>query len=79
MLSLCQKIAVEASVVGMPQFQEMYDTAEILLHNWEAGLKCVVVTCSNECEEVTSSKEVAFSATNKLVSIATALYKTYPR
>ena len=61
MLSLCQKFAVEASMVGMSQFQEMYDTAEILLHNWEAGLKCVVVTCSDECEEVTSSKEVAIT------------------
>ena len=61
MLSLCQKFAVEASMVGMSQFQEMYDTAGILLRNWEAGLKCVVVTYSDECKEVSSSKEVAIT------------------
>ena len=33
MLSLCQKVAVEASMVGMPQCQEMYSTVEVLLHN----------------------------------------------
>ena len=48
MLSLCQKVAVEANTVGMPQFQEMYNTVEVLLHNWQTGLKCIVVTCSDE-------------------------------
>ena len=61
MLNLCQKIACEASLVGMPQFREMYNTAEILLHNWEAGLKCIVVRCSDECEEVANNNEVAMN------------------
>ena len=61
MLSLCQKVAVEASTVGMLQFQEMYNTVEVLLHNWQTGLKCIVVTCSDESKEVTSNNEVAMT------------------
>ena len=38
----------------MPQFREMHGTIEILLHNWEAGMKCVVVSCNDECEEISS-------------------------
>ena len=59
MLSLCQRIAVQASMVGMPQFREMHGTIETLLHNWEAGMKCVVVSCNDECEEVISSEDLA--------------------
>ena len=37
MLNLCQKIAAQASMVGMPQFQEMHNTFETLVKNWDSG------------------------------------------
>ena len=37
MLNLCQKIAAQASTVGMPQFREMYNTVETLVKNWDSG------------------------------------------
>lgn len=44
MLSLCQKIAVQASTVGMAQFREMYSTVDTLLHTWESGSKYLIVS-----------------------------------
>ena len=57
MLNLCQKIPAHASMVGMPQFREMYNTVEMLVKNWDSGSKCVVVSCDDECEKCTSDHE----------------------
>ncbi|XP_065920475.1 uncharacterized protein [Dysidea avara] len=57
MLNLCQKIAAQASMVGMPQFREMYNTVEMLVKNWDSGSKCIVVSCDDECEKCTSDHE----------------------
>ena len=57
MLSLCQKVAVQASTVGMVQFREMYSTVETLLHKWDSGSKCVIVSCDDE-DQPTQEKPV---------------------
>ncbi|XP_065890927.1 uncharacterized protein [Dysidea avara] len=57
MLSLCQKVAVQSSTVGILQFREMYSTVETLLHKWDSGSKCVIVSCDDE-DQPTQEKPV---------------------
>ena len=57
MLSLCQKVAVQSSTVGMVQFREMYSTVETLLHKWDSGSKRVIVSCNDE-DQPTQEKPV---------------------
>jgi len=70
MLNLCQKIAAQASMVGMPQFREMYNTVETLVKNWHSGSKCVVVSCDDEThtedhEESTLDEQVDVIASDE--------------
>jgi len=72
MLNLCQKIASQASVVGMPQFREMYNTVETLVKNWDSGSKCVVVNCDDDCEILSieeSTPDVLVNSTPNIESV----------
>ena len=55
MLNLSQKIALQASVVGMRQFREMYDCVSSLIQHWELGTKCILVPCEDGVDSVANS------------------------
>ena len=45
--SLVKKLAVQASMVGMRQFRQMYDLISSLIHHWESGSNCILVPCDD--------------------------------
>ena len=43
-----QTLAVHASMVGMPQFRQMFGLVSSLINHWEAGIECTLVPYNDE-------------------------------